>query len=318
MPTGLGATAKCGIKTGLSSWGEAWSAVDTLIPFTEESVGQTIERLDDMALEGTPGMRAPDQGLIKVPGNLKGELDYYNWGGLIEAAMGSVGSGVYDLVNDLTKIFRMELEKQVSRWRFDGVMVNTMEITGSKGRKLDISFGLVCRSLVRSAVEFPPLSIASRSKVLFSNSSTNSRIRIGDLADALASGDEAGWESFTLRLNNNLIEDDATNRQRTILMPRRNGFREASLDFKLPRYESDTYLDWKDNGTALQSDLFFSDGTKKFHVEIPQGKIFEGLGVNVSGPQVLTQEGKLDCFLNTGNSHMSAVGNEFRITIASL
>ncbi len=318
MPIGLGAVAKCGIKTGLTSWGQVWSPVDTMIPFSEESIEETIEMLENTAIEGSAGMRAPSQGMIKIPGTLKGQLDYYNWSGLIEAAMGAVSSGVHTFVDNLTKIIRLEFEKSVSRWRFDGVMINTMEISGSKGQIFDISFGLGCRSLARSSDAFPAISLSNRSKVRFSNSSTNSRIRIADLVDALGSGDEVGWESFTLRLNNNLILDDGTNQQRPVICPVRNGFREASLDLTIPRYEADTYADWKSNGTGLQADLYFSDGTKKCHIEIPEGYIYEGFNNNVGGPATIKQSGKLNCFLNTNNTPMSAVTSEFRLTIASV
>ena len=104
MTTALGILAKCGIKE-CSSWGEVWSAVDTLIPFTAESITKQAELIEDMVLEGTAGKRAPNRGLIKVPGTLDFELDFYNCGKLLEMAMGSESRGVYGLVDDLAKIF---------------------------------------------------------------------------------------------------------------------------------------------------------------------------------------------------------------------
>ena len=317
MTTALGILAKCGIKE-CSSWGEVWSAVDTLIPFTAESITKQAELIEDMVLEGTAGKRAPNRGLIKVPGTLDFELDFYNCGKLLEMAMGSESSGVYDLVDDLDKIFRMEFDKQVSRWRYDGVMVDSLQLTGEKGQVIKGQVALVCRDLSRSSSAFPSLSFSNRSKVIYTESSTNSRIRIGDLVDALGSGEEIGWESFTLRLERNLKTDDATNQQRQILQPKINDFRKVTLSIKAPRYTADTIPDWKDNATDLQCDLYFTDGTKKCHIEIPQLQIARGFDCNIAGPQIIPLEGEADCFINTGNSNMSAITKEFRITIANV
>ena len=190
-----------------------------------------------------------------------------------------------------------------------------MVIGGTKGESLKISVDLLCRKLERSATAFPGLSISNYSRIVFTNTSSTSRIRVGNQDDALASGDEMCFESFSLELDNMLKGDDYCNQQRYALEPLRNGKRDVRLTLRLPRYSADTFQDWKANGTLLQADFYFTDGTKTWLLEVPEFKIFEGFEANIGGPEVLFQEGIGQCFINTSNTPMTAISDEFRITI---
>jgi hypothetical protein len=316
MSTGSGVLAKCGISTP-ATWGAVWAAVSVPLPFDSESIDQAIEQLEDQALEGVAGQRAPEQGLIKIAGALIGDMDYYNWGSMLKAAFGAeASSGVFTFADDLAEIRRIEFEKSVSRWRIDSFMVEQCIISGEKGKALKIQFDLAGRMQARSSDAFPSISLTNRARILFSNSSTNSRIRIADQVDALASGDAVGWESFKFTIKNNLKADDATNQQRYALQPVRNGFREVSLEFKDPRYTAETYRAWAEAGTLLQADLYFTNGTKTFLLELPELKFKSGLNNNVSGPGVIVQEATFGAYRNLNNTPMAAITNEARITIA--
>ena len=125
MPTGLGVLAKCGIDA-ITTWGESWSAVTTMLPFSDESIANTIGQIEDNSLEGNAGKRAADQGLIELAGALNGDLDYYNFGEIFTAAMGVDTSGVYTFEDDLGDMIRCEFEKSVARWRVDSAKINRM------------------------------------------------------------------------------------------------------------------------------------------------------------------------------------------------
>jgi len=314
MPDGLGHMSKAGIKD-CSSWGEAWAAVDELIPFNSESINQNIEMIENMGLEGSASKIAPDLGLIKIPGDWELDFDYYYPGTLLEHAFGAVSTGVYTFTDAFAKIFRMEIDKQVSRWRFDGVMIDTLELSGRAGEIWKMRLGLVCRSITRSATAFPSLSIANRSRMRFSNSSSNSYFRLADLGDALAAGDKMEMSEITFRINNNLTKDLAGNQQRTILQPRRGGFREVSLSITAPIYTADTIPAWKDAGTTLQADIYNTDGTKTFKLELPEMLITSGFGAPVESAGVLSLQGELGCYRNLTNTNMAAISDEARITI---
>ncbi len=315
MPEGIGVLSKAGIKA-CTSWGESWSAVNEQIPFNDESIKQQIEWNENNCLEGSAGRRSPDGGLIKIDGPFKADFDYYNFDTLLEMALGAAAGTVFTIADDLSKIFRMEIEKSVSRWRYDGAMIDMFSLTGEKGKIVGAEFGLACRSLARSATAFPTLSITNMSRVRFSVSAANSRIRIADQADALASGDEVGWEYFKLTLQRKLKKDDGTNQSRYVLQPKIDGFREVKLEIRIPRYSADTYQDWKDAATLLQSDLYFTDGTRSYLIEIPEMKIEDGFDAGIKGPGEVPLEGSFGCFRNSSNTPMSAVTNEFRITRA--
>jgi len=315
MSTGKGVMAECGISTP-ASWGADWAAVSAALPFDEESISETIEWLEDNALEGKASRRAPDSGLIKVAGLLKGDLDYYNWGSMIKAAMGAESSEVYTFADELEEIRRIEFEKQISRWRIDSFKVEQMIISGEKGKSLQIEFDLAGRMASRSSTAFPDISISSRSRVKFSTSSTDSLIRIGNQDDALAAGDAVGWESFKFTIKNNLKADDFTNESVYALEPFRNGKRDVSLEINIPRYENDTYIDWQNNKTKLQADLYFTDGSKTFKLEIPEMLILSGFDANIpAGGGLIVQQGTFGCYRNLANTPMTAINDEARITI---
>ncbi|HUX54261.1 MAG TPA: phage tail tube protein [Williamwhitmania sp.] len=314
MPDGIGVLSKCGIKEA-SAWGEAWSAVDTMLPINDESLITTIQRIETMALEGVAGRRVGKQGLVEVAGALNSDLDYYNFGSILEAAMGTDTTGVYTLADNNTKIIKIEFEKAVSRWRINSAKIQKMTISGNKGEALKIATDIIGMTPSRSATAFPSISLSSYSQVLFSNSVSASFIRIGNQDDALDSGDNIDAESFSLELTNNFKADDYSSLSRYALDPLRNGKRDVVFNVKLPRYSADTIPDWKDAGTPLQATLYFTDGTKTLLIEIPEFEISEGFNMNIGGSEILVQEGPGNCYLNSSNTPMTAISSEFRITI---
>jgi hypothetical protein len=312
MSTGLGTLAKVGINS--CAWGASWVAVDELVPFTDESVSKVTELIENSVLQGKAGRAAPDLGLIKIEGNLKVDLDYYNCQTLLEMAFGTNTAGVFTMLDNQTKCFRMEIEKNVSRWRFNGCMVEQFVIAGEKGKVLTTEYGLVCCDLTRSATAFPSLSLTTPSRIRYSNSTSASRIRIADQADALAAEDQMGLESFKFTITRGLKKDDFTNEQRTALVPVINGFRTVKLEAKFNRYTVDTLLDWADAGTKLQSDFYFTDETKTFLLEIPEMKISDAKAP-VAGAETVVHDVMFDCFRNISNTPMAAITDEARITI---
>lgn len=315
MPTGLGTLAKIAVGT-VSTWGDVWSAVNTLIPATEESITHEIQMIENAVLEGKASKRTADLGLVVIGGGFKTDLDYYNSGALLTAAMGVATGTVYTFEDNLGDILRMEIEKSVSRWRINSLKIQRMVIEATKGGIFTVTFDIIGMTPTRSATAFPSLSLTTPARVRFSNSTSNSYFRLGDQADALTSSDNQGIEMIRFTVNNNLKADDATNESRYVLEPLRNGFRDVSLGIKLPRYSADTLTDWKDAGTKLQAAMYCTNGSKSILFEMPELIITGGLGVNVPGPQVLTQDLTMTAYRNTSNTPMAAITDELRITIA--
>jgi hypothetical protein len=313
MPDGLGSQAKMGIAAN-TDWTDVWAAVTALLPFESEAISQNINMLANDALEGTPGRVAPDLGVISVLGQTKHKLDYYNFATILEYWLGVNTAGVYTISDSFAKILRIAFEKGVSRWNIPAAMINVGTITGEAGQILSLDLDWIGRPYARSATAFPSLSITNRSRIRFSNSTTTSRIRIGDQADALGSGDEVCWSKFSLSLDRKLKGDIICNAYRYPNKPRIDGFREAKLTFEIPVYAVDTFNDFADAGTKLQSDLYFTDGAKTFLIEIPE-IIITSIGDPIPGPGIITQPVECGCFINVSNTPMAAITNEFRITI---
>lgn len=314
MATGLGTLAKIGVGTP-ASWGVAWSAVDTLIPATKESITNNIQMIENEVLEAKASKRNPDLGLVEIGGAFEFDLDYYNMAMILRAAMGVATGTVYTFEDDLGDMLRLEIEKSVSRWRIDSLKIQRLVIEGAKGGILKGTCDIIGCVPTRSATAFPSLTLTTPSRIRFSNTTSNSYFYFGDQTDALTSADLLKIESFRLTINNNLKADDFSNETRYALEPKRNGFREVTLEIKCPRYEADTITDWKDAGTPLQAIFYATDGTKTFKIELPQLVITGGGNVNIPGPQVLTQEFTLTAYRNTSNTPLAAITDEARITI---
>ena len=157
---------------------------------------------------------------------------------------------------------------------------------------MEISINLAVQDIARSATAFPSISISNHSRLLHQDGI----FRIADTANALASGDALGLEMWELVFKRNYKIDDYTNEQQTALEPVESGFREVMLNIKLPRYEADTFADYKDNETDLQIRL----------VVVAQGVSPRVVLEQVEGGE----EGKVDPLLEDQDGLNAAVGQE--------
>jgi len=318
MPSGLGAISKCGIvyMTAPDTWGAAWSAVSSLVPFTRESITSEWQRIQDLNLTGSPGKKESAKGPLVVRGELEGELDYYNFEYILRAAMGSSSGGVYSLTDTLQSnehCLRIEFEKGVSRWRIGSAKINRMRIWGRSGEALKINLELFCRDITQSATAFPSLSFSNYKKITWEDTGSVSHA-IADLVDAMAIADDKEYTAFEIELDNNLAPPEHDSENYLYAMePIRNGFRSVKMKVELPRYIDDTFVDFKNNDTALQSTFQFSNGGKTFAVRTPEMKIVSGADMNIDGPGLIKPEVQFECFRNANNSHLSTVTEEFDI-----
>ena len=141
--------------------------------------------------------------------------------------------------------------------------------------------------------------------------------KIAAQASALAGESEKGIGSFELNLSNSLALDQFDNRATTILEPERNGMREVKFSFKVPRYEADTYLDWRDGDTALHAYLKFTSGNYLFDIHIPDLKI-DKVDAAIGGPGLIEQNIECTCHRDPGSVSASyTVTDEFEIDVTN-
>jgi len=317
MSLGQGFLSTAGIKAE-TSWGEAWAAVDTAIPYLNESLVSTYDRSADVSLLGSAGMAQDEATIQNVSGDISFYLDYeLNHGIILKAALGAESSDVYTLTDTLQasgNMFRIEFDKSVSRWRAAGCKVNNLTLSSAAGADnfLTATASLVAKSLSRSSDSFPAITVSGQTNILHSHLT----FRLADKADALDSGDEMGVSSVNLSINNNLQADAKdSSSSSAILEPVRNGFRETMFDVELPRYTADTIQDWKDNDTILQADLTYTNGVNTLLIEIPELKIMGGVDANIGGAEVIPLTVNMKAMRNSSDSIMSAITDEVRITL---
>ena len=194
----------------------------------------------------------------------------------------------------------------VSTWETVGAFVNSFTVSGSANEYIKLSTDIQAGKLVIASSQNTPTELRAMSDVLsdlvmFSELT----FRIGTQGDALAEPDDMGISSFTLSYNNNLTENqqasiDSANVFGTAeaphavatepIKPCRNGFREVTFEFTVPRYEADTFIAWRDAGTVLEAQMKFINATTsyEFNFYMPTLKI-EKVSAPVAGAEALTQ-----------------------------
>lgn len=312
-----GAKVKAGyIDT--AAWGDTWSAVTALLPVVSENLSVNYERLRSQALIGQAAAHESEIGRIMVAGDIVLELDYNNGHALFEHALGAVSSGTYTPTNDIEDYFHFEVDKGTKRYRFYSCAVNQVAIEGDAASEdpIKVTLSVVAYNATRVDTAFPSLSFTSPNRCYFQHLSY---LRIGDLTDALAAGDNVAIKNFNLTIANNLqIDGKDSSSQSYVLVPMRNGWRVVTLKFALARYLTiaDTLAGLRDAGTRIQGQLHFADGAETIDVYLPQGKIAAGGDMSVGGPGVIEGEFESEWFINSANSNMASVTDQLSVVVA--
>lgn len=326
MAIGQGFGGILGIKKE-ASYG-AVSAVNEAIPFVSESFGNEIEKHIDEVLRGKAGKGTSIAGNKMFPFTIPCKLTYEDLDPLIAIAMGAAGTpaeneslydNTYSLAEDLDYSFIAAVYKGVSVWEFAGCKIDTLKISGEANKPLGIEIGGAAKALdLSSATNTTGVLTAldtedAAAKIMMSDL----ELKIAAQASALAGETEKGIGAFEFNLANALALDQFDNRAKTILEPKRNGFREVKLSFKIPRYEADTYLDWRDNDTALHCYLKFTSGNYLFDIHIPDLKI-DKAEAQVTGPGLIEQA--IECTCHRDPASVSAsftLTDEFEIDVTN-
>lgn len=326
MALGRGFEGILGIKKEASYGGVV--AVNEAIPFVSESFGNEIEKHIDEVLRGKAGAGTSIAGNKTFPFTIPCKLTYEDLDLLIAIAMGAAGApgangalydNTYSLAENLDYSFIAAVYKGVSVWEFSGCKVDTLKISGEANKPLDIEIGGVAKVLdLASATNTAGVLTAldtedAAAKIMFSDL----EFKVAAQASALTGETEKGIGSFELTLENKMKLDDFDNRAKTILEPQRDGLRVVSLKFKVPRYEADTYLDWRDNDTALHAYLKFVNGNYLFDIHVPDFKV-DKAEAPVGGPGLIEQSIECTCHRDPGSVSASfTLTDEFEIDVTN-
>ena len=336
MSTGLGIKGILGAaKQTLEQ--TAVAATDKVL-FSSEDLHKETAFIDHEYLYGGAGKRDSQKVFEPVVGPIETPFPYTEKGSggdfigsdlLLAAAMGTVTWNAGETNNevtfqdDLDAFLTLAVAKGVntgagSTWECTCGFMNQFTIAGNSGENLALSFETsalaqiitgstnTAASLIALDDDIP--SLANFSDVTF---------KIADQVDALhATTDNQAISSFTLTVNNNLTEpQQATpgdlnygggqvhSNPLIPIKPVRNGFREVTLELTLPRYEDDTFLDWRDNETKLQAEFTITDGTNSIWIYIPNCKVLTA-SEPVAGAEAIGQTISIKAFVYNDHGFM--------------
>jgi len=192
--------------------------------------------------------------------------------------------------------------------------VNSASISGSSGGIITASFDIIGRAMalgdtsgVTNVGGFDPANTVSELNFLYdatnldsvhSNPATFNDIKfyLADTVNAIANTDLFAISDFTININNNLsgaeqstVENSGHTNSFWNIDPERNGMREVTVDFTLPRFESDTLLAWRDNQTDLQLRISsYKSASEYINFDFPSVRL-TSVESPVGGSGLLTQ-----------------------------
>ena len=200
-------------------------------------------------------------------------------------------------------------------WEAVGCYVNALTLACNAGEAMTLSTELKAYDLVYSntsntTVELAALPSDQPKLCLFSDMV----FQVNSQDGALGSSDNIGISSFTVNVNNTLTDyeqsspDDSsshTDAKKTI-QPVRNGFREVTFEFSMPRYESDYFFDRLTADNNLQAILAFDQpsSTNDFRIYLPNFKV-ESVSASVGGSGVIGQTVTCRCLKKNSASDIA-------------
>jgi len=198
---------------------------------------------------------------------------------------------------------------------WNGCKVDSLDISCNAGELMTISVSLNAFSGVRTtdanSGEWGDRKYADTDAKSYSKtnhaSALNEPIAFTDLSFCrvgafngsgdLSASDNHAISGFSLSLSNALESSTQTATSGLYKAePVRSGPKEVSGSFSIPRYESDTWLTWRDNQTELMANLTFigsasiaASNNHEFEIRIPK-LIVTGVSAPVGGAGVVSQE----------------------------
>lgn len=266
---------------------------------------------------GIPGRQRvfkPSAGSIDVDVNytIKNGTEFVSADVLLALGMGTVtypsNSNQLTFLDDYAKFGTVGWDKShhaTEIWQAISCCVKSFSLTCNANEHLTATFEmqpwkLEITSTTNTVSVLAALPTDVPDLVLFSDF----EFRIGDQSNGLASSDLISISGFTLNVNNNLTDPE----QATVvnsghtdvfypIQPKRNGFREVTLEITVPRYVADTLFDFWTADTNLQCDILGTQpsSSEEFDILIPNLKI-NNISAPVAGAEVITQTVTFTCF----------------------
>jgi hypothetical protein len=261
MATNVGFASAVGY--GLESTWATAVAVTASLKYLSDTMDQTRAKIVRATNRGRGARDANRATHYVAGGGLTGLLTYdlaQSWlTHFIGAFNDDVGGDYYSVLDQVVTGLTVAIDRVTSVHEFVGCVIDSVTLAGDPDSGVTFEWALTAKNRLISGQTNNAAAVAALSEpgsdVLFHECT----LRVGDMGDALAAGDNLSISQFSVEINRN----KATNAVNSLyqLQSKENGHRDVMLSFTIPRYEADTFLAWEAAATALQANLIMTDST---------------------------------------------------------
>ena len=263
MATGFGYLNVCGI--GAESTYDTEVAATQRVPLLNTDLDDQLQLYPVETLEGRVNMRPPDAGHIISGGTLSTNLRYTLANLLLQHGLGTLSAARYTMANTRENLgLTIAIDKGVSPVAFRGCKVTDLTLTSELERVM-LDATIRNKTIVRPSTTNTAAVLAALANGDTTVLHRHLNFRIGDLVDALVSGDEVGVSSLTWSLTR-AVDEVWTNQAQTIIQPLDNARPEMTLQIVVPRHTTDQYKTWQNAGTTLQARAFWQSGSRSIEL----------------------------------------------------
>jgi hypothetical protein len=337
MSTGLGIKGIIGAGKQTNEQ-TAVNATDKVL-FNSEDLHTEPSFVDHEYLYGGAGKRDSQIVFRPVVGPIETPFPYTEKGAsgdfigsdlLLAAAMGTVVWNVGETNNELTfqdelNVFlTLAVDKGVnaadgSTWECECAFINQFVISASNGENLSLAFETQSINQVITGSENTPAELQALDDDIPSLANfSDVTFKIGDQSNTIqgVTADNVSIQQFSITVNNNLTEPQQASPgdlgyaggqvhsdPLKSIKPVRNGFREVMIELTLPRYDDDSFLDWRDNETKLQAEFTITDGTNTIWIYVPNCKVLTASDP-VAGQEAIQETVSIKAFMYNDHGFM--------------
>lgn len=260
MATNVGFASAVGY--GLeSTWGTPVAVTDAL-KYLSDSLDQTRAKIVRATNRGRGARDANRATHYVAGGGLTGLFTYdlaQPWLTHFIGAFNNDTVDYYSLINQVTSGLTVAMDRVVSVHEFHGYVIDAVTIAGSPDTGVTFEWTGTAEQRLISGTTNNAAAVAALDEpggdVLFHECT----VRVGNMADALASGDNLSVSAFSLELSRNKATTPVNSLYQ--LQSKENGHRDFMFNITIPRYESDQFLTWEAAATPLQANIIMTDGT---------------------------------------------------------
>jgi hypothetical protein len=254
----------------IESSGGTYLAPTTLLGMTSFTPKRGYTMIEDGSIVGVAWKGLPAQGVGKIDGALEVQADALTLPPLLEAAVGANSTNVFTPpLTENTKSLSIALLDAVKTNKFAGIVCNNAKLSSQADADLKYSCDIISNIMdVRDGTSFPSTSVAPGTRFLHQHlSGANGYFRLGDQANALASGDNlTNVKSVELGWSWN-FDFDQVNAQLALTPQSLAG--DVTFKCQLAHHDTDAYAAWRDARTKLQIEyLYYAAAAAQLKIQV--------------------------------------------------